>query len=49
MRSQQYARAFAAPAAARSVVALVDVGALPADVVALGGEAAAVLPDRFRG
>jgi D-arginine dehydrogenase len=36
------------PAAARSVVSLVDLGALPADVAALGGDAAAVRPDRFR-
>ncbi len=36
------------PAAARSVVSLVDKGALPDDVAALGGDAAAVRPDRFR-
>lgn len=36
------------PAAARSLASLVDRGELPADVVALGGEATAVLPDRLR-
>ncbi|MFV2062771.1 MAG: NAD(P)/FAD-dependent oxidoreductase [Chloroflexota bacterium] len=36
------------PAASRSVVSLIDGGSLPSDVVAAGGEAAAVLPDRLR-
>ncbi len=36
------------PAAARAVVSLVDHGDLPEDVLALGGEAAAITPDRFR-
>ena len=36
------------PAAGRSLASLVDRGVLPADVVALGGVASAVLPDRFR-
>jgi D-arginine dehydrogenase len=36
------------PAAARAIVSLVDHGGLPEDVVALGGEAAAITPDRFR-
>lgn len=37
-----------APAASRSVVNLIDSGSLPADVLAAGGDAAAVLPDRLR-
>lgn len=37
------------PAAARAVVALLDTGALPDDIVALGGDAARVRPDRFTG
>jgi len=36
------------PAAGRAVASLVDRGTLPDDVLALGGVAAAVLPDRFR-
>ena len=36
------------PAAARAIVSLVDRGTLPDDVLALGGDAAAVRPDRFR-
>jgi D-arginine dehydrogenase len=36
------------PAAARSLVSLVDRGTLPDDVLALGGVPAAVTPDRFR-
>ena len=36
------------PAAGRSVASLVDRGTLPDDVLALGGAAADVLPDRFR-
>lgn len=38
----------AAPAMARSVVRLIDAGDLPADVVAAGGDAARLLPDRLR-
>jgi D-arginine dehydrogenase len=37
-----------APAAARSVVSLIDTGALPDDVLAAGGDAARVSPDRLR-
>ncbi len=37
-----------APAVARSVVSLIECGELPADVVAAGGHAASVLPDRLR-
>lgn len=36
-----------APAVARAVVALMRTGALPTDITALGGDAAAVLPDRL--
>lgn len=36
------------PAAARAIVTLVDGGTLPDDVLALGGVAASVTPDRFR-
>jgi D-arginine dehydrogenase len=36
------------PAAGRALVTLLDRGALPDDVVARGGDAAAVLPDRLR-
>ncbi|MEK6721817.1 MAG: FAD-binding oxidoreductase [Chloroflexota bacterium] len=38
----------AAHSAARAVVTLVETGELPADVVAAGGDRAAVVPDRFR-
>ena len=38
----------ASPSAARAVVSLLDHGVLPDDVMALGGDAAAVRPDRFR-
>lgn len=36
------------PAAGRAVASLVDRGTLPDDVLALGGDAATVRPDRFR-
>jgi len=37
-----------APSAARAVVALIETGEIPADIRALGGDAAHVLPDRLR-
>jgi D-arginine dehydrogenase len=38
-----------APAVARAIVSLMDRGVLPADIVAGGGHAASILPDRLRG